>query len=318
MKEISIIIPCYNCSEFIAETIKCLEKQTFKEFEVICINDGSNDDTLNKLYQIKETTCLDIKILTQKNCGVSKTRNRGITIAEGRYILFLDSDDIYNKNFVSYMLTAIKETDADCVYCRLSRKLQEVETCELQPEFVIQNQKQAMDNLLFKMAHYGFYCYLYKKEVLIKNKLVFDENTKYFEDREFNWKYLCLCDKFTLIDAPLYGYRSNPNSALSKKTPWEDSKGSLDAVKRIEKYLEEHNCGYLDTLKNYLFARVLWGIAKRAASNKDKEKYARLMSEYDVKACMKITSKDKNKLVKIASYLYLIHPKLFYFAVGLC
>ena len=167
------------------------------------------------------------------------------------------------------------------------------------------------------MWNYGFYCYLYQKELLTKFNVRFDENTRHFEDREFNWKYLCHCKKYAWIDAPLYGYRVTPNSATHKKTSWEHAQKSLNAVKRVETYLAENNCAYLETLKSYLYQRVMWAIAKNIALSKDKELFNKLCKEYDVKKCMKRTAKDNNKLVKLASIFYLINPNLFYFTIGL-
>lgn len=318
MKKISIIIPCYNCCDFLDETIECLKTQTYKDFEVICINDGSKDNTLNKLYELQASSGLDISVFTQENSGVSKTRNRGIEVAEGEYVLFLDADDIYNKYFIEQMLTAAEQSGADCVYCKLCRNLEAVKKVSpTENRFAVETQSEAMSNLLFKMPQYGFYCYLYRKDLLLSNNLRFDEGTRYFEDREFNWKYLALCDSFARIDLELYGYRISANSATQKKRSWEHSQSSLNAVKRVEIFLEERKCSYAGVVKDYLFARVLWGMAQRAARSSDKEQFELLRSNYDVKACMKRTAKDSNKLVAISSVCYLIHPALFYKIVRL-
>lgn len=315
---ISVIIPCYNCYDIVGETLKSLEKQTYQGFEVICIDDGSADKTLEllKIWQKKGT--LNIKVLTQENRGVSYTRNRGINEANGEYILFLDADDIYHGEFMQRMIEALEQSNADVSYCRLSRNLDDVRSLEIENfSFAMQTQAEAMDKLLFEMWNYGFYCYLYRKEIITKFNVQFDENTRHFEDREFNWKYLCHCEKYAWIDAALYGYRVTPNSATHKKTSLEHAQKSLNAVKRVEDYLKENNCAYLETLKSYLYQRVMWAVAKNIALSKDKAVYSWLRKEYDVKKCMKRTAKDSNKLVVIASWCYLIHPMLFYFVVRL-
>ena len=88
----SVIIPCYNVEKYIENTIKTVLNQTYKDFEIILIDDGSKDSTLAILNNLKETDNR-IKIFTQPNKGVSYTRNRGIDIAKGEYIYFLDADD---------------------------------------------------------------------------------------------------------------------------------------------------------------------------------------------------------------------------------
>ncbi len=312
----SVIIPCFNCAEMIAETIQSLEIQTYKDFEVICINDGSTDDTLKRLNEIKNESKLNITILEQENLGVSKARNRGIEFANGEYLLFLDADDIYNQHFISKMITAAESNNVECAYCKLSHDLDNVRAVEAKNDIsVIETQNISMQKLLFEMGSYGFYCFLYRREIVFNYNLRFDENTKYFEDREFNWKYLCLCNEFAWINLELYGYRINNNSALRRKITWKRCTDSLNAVKRIEKFLDEHHCQYSEKVKNYLYARVMWGVAKNVALSGDKEMFCKLNKEFCVKLCMKRTSKDSNKLVALASRMYLIHPMLFFYVI---
>lgn len=115
-KKISVIIPCYNCSLFVGETLQSLEEQTYKDFEVICVNDGSTDDTLVILENIKKNNSLNLIIINQINSGVSVARNHGIEAAKGKYVVFLDSDDIFNKNFSNYMIGTIETKDVNCVW----------------------------------------------------------------------------------------------------------------------------------------------------------------------------------------------------------
>ncbi len=314
MKKASIIIPCYNCEKLLPETLDYLKKQTVKDFEVICVNDGSSDNTLDVIKKYVEEKELDIVLIDKPNGGVSSARNCAMDVANGEYILFLDSDDIYHPEFLEQMLGAVN--NADVAYCKLSRNLDVVKSfstgCMVH---TLQTQEQAMDKLLFEMGNYGFYCYIYKKSVVEEIGLRFDENTKFGEDREFNWKYMCHCNNAAWVDMPLYGYRINNESATRKGASWRKT-DSLSAVKRVEEYLDKTNCPYADTYKSYMYARVMWATAKTFAVNRDKKLFDRLVAEYDVKTCMKRTAKDSNKLVKIASLLYLANPNLFYLAVG--
>ena len=311
--KISIIIPCYNCSSTIRETIESLENQINKEFEVICVNDGSTDNTLDILEDIQRTTKLQMRVYSQINSGVSKTRNYGITLSNGEYILFLDADDIYNPYFTEQLFSAITTNNVDCAYCKLSRDFEKVRRGVYSKKIVkIESQKEAMRKLLYEMGSYGFYCYIYRKNVIEKNNLQFDENTKFFEDREFNWKYLCHCESFAWIDFELYGYRINLNSAVFQKMTLERCNKSLAAVKRTENYLETHNCEYVGEFKSYLYARNLWGIMKGASRSKDPKLFKEIAKHYNVKDCMRQLRKDKQALVRISARLYLINPLIFY------
>lgn len=314
---ISIIMPCYNCEALIDETLESLEQQTCKDFEVICVNDGSKDTTAEKLEAWKAKGAFAMKVIHQENGGVSRARNRGIQEATGEYLMFLDSDDLYHPEYVCLMLDAQEQEGVDIAYCRLSRNMEEAMTCDAgSVQAVRQTQKQAMDKLLFEMGKYGFYCYTYRRDVVMNNHIEFDVNTKFGEDREFNWKYMCHCQTAAWIDLPLYGYRINPLSATQSSSSWRKT-DLLAAVKRIEAYLDEQNCAYSDTFKDYMYARAMWAVAKTFATTKNKEAFQRLTKEFDVRKCMKRTAKDNSKLVMIASWCYLIHPSLFYKLIGM-
>ncbi|RHA67243.1 glycosyltransferase family A protein [Dorea formicigenerans] len=313
--KVSIIIPCYDCAQFIDETLESLENQTFKNFEVICINDGSKDDTLEKLKKWEKSQKLNIKVIDQSNSGVSRARNNGIKEAQGEYILFLDSDDWYHENYVEFMLSGVKK--ADVAYCKLSRKQEEV--ISFYPKMdaqVIQNQEEAMHNLLYRMGELCFCNYIYNRKTLVEKNIFFDENTKFGEDREFNWKYLCHCKSAIFMDMPLYWYRVNKDSATKGKASWRKT-DLLTAVKRIEKYLEEQECGFSKEFNSYMYARAMWAVAKTFSVSKDRNLYKRLIREYPVRKCMKRTAKDSSKLVAFASMLYLVNPVLFFKIVGL-
>ena len=312
----SIVMPCYNAEKFLDETFEGLENQTCQDFEVVCINDGSKDGTLERLCSWQKKGTLDIKIIDKENGGVSAARNDGIRAASGKYVVFLDADDAYHEEYVERLIGAIEQSGADVAYCRLNRRYEDVMAAkpgEVAP--TVHTRKEAMDNLLYRMGEFGFYCYVYRRDWLTEQGLLFDVNTKFGEDREFNWKYICHCKNACFVDVPLYWYRINAQSATGAKASWRKT-DLLYAVKRIEEYLEENKCEYTAEFESYMYARAMWAVAKTFAVSSDKELYARLQKEFDVKVCMKRTARDRNKLVKLASWLYLIHPMLFYYAIG--
>lgn len=315
-KKVSVIIPCYNCESLLGETLSCLENQTCKDFEVVCINDGSTDDTLNILKEFEKRGTIDMVIIDKENNGVSSARNDGIKAANGEFLLFLDSDDIYHYQFVEIMINAMRENDVDVAYCRLNRDLEVVRNFIAKDNSVVlQTKTESMKKLLFEMGIYGFYCYIYKKSIIIENGILFDENTKFGEDREFNWKYLCHCNNAAWLDMPLYGYRVNEQSVTKTNVSWRKT-DLLAAVVRIENYLQAQECTFTDTFKSYMYARAMWAVAKTFAVSHNKEMFEKLGKEFDVKKCMRRTARDSNKLVMLASILYLVHPMLFYVIVG--
>ena len=114
--DISIIVPVFNCEKYLSRMLDSMKYQTFPNIEVICINDGSTDRSLNILKEYAETD-KRIRVFTQKNAGAAVARNVGLKNARGHYIMFCDSDDWYEPQMCEKMLNAIKEKNVDVVMC---------------------------------------------------------------------------------------------------------------------------------------------------------------------------------------------------------
>ena len=166
---ISVIIPAYNVKKYIVESVNSVINQEYKNLEIIIVDDGSNDGT--------EKICDDflkidkrIKVIHQKNMGLSGARNTGLDNAKGRYIAFLDSDDVYFKDMIKKLYYNIKNLNADCVVCeyiyvRTSKKINVqkyknnekimpviYENDEILKAFVNRKIKQAVWNKLYKAS----------------------------------------------------------------------------------------------------------------------------------------------------------------------
>lgn len=119
MPEVSIITPCYNSANFIQETLSSVVKQTFTDWEWIITDDCSQDNTVEILKSINDSR---IKIFsTEKNGGAGKARNISLKNAKGRYITFLDADDIWENNFLAEMLTFMKTENIELAYSSYAR-----------------------------------------------------------------------------------------------------------------------------------------------------------------------------------------------------
>lgn len=316
VKSVAVIIPCYNCRRYIHQTLVSLEEQTCKDFSVICVNDGSTDDTPQLLEQWKEKGSLALEIIHQENRGVSAARNAGIEAAKSEFILFLDSDDLYHPRYIEAMLTAARDSGADTVYAPLVRELETLKDRQVEPKkYLLHEQSQVMDNLMLRMGSYGFYCYLYRRKILINQGLRFTEGMRYFEDREFNWKYLCFCQNAAWFDVPLYGYRRAEGSVMSGKMTWDRAQSGLNGVKSIAQFMQKHSCAYLPIFREYLPHRLVWTTLKNCATRGERELYNRVGREYNAKASMKRLKKNHSFYVALTARMYLIAPGLMYHAL---
>ena len=117
--KISVIIPAYNSEMFLAETLDCLENQTLKDIQIIIVNDGSTDKTAEIIEEYAKKNS-NILSLYQENSGVSAARNNGINHAEGKYTLFLDSDDVFTPESLENIYNALENSGADMAVCRIT------------------------------------------------------------------------------------------------------------------------------------------------------------------------------------------------------
>lgn len=116
---VSIIMPCYNGAEYIEETINSVLKQTYQNWELLIIDDGSNDESVNivKKYQQDQR----VKLIQQINAGSAAARNNGIRHSKGQYVVLLDSDDIWLPKFLEKQINFMKQKNAICVCCSYGR-----------------------------------------------------------------------------------------------------------------------------------------------------------------------------------------------------
>ena len=162
--KISIIMPIFNSENFIEDCLNSLLNQTFKNFEIICINDGSTDNTLKILYEFEKKD-ERIYIINQNNLGAGVARNVGMKISKGEYLIFLDSDDIFNETMLEELYAKIKGNNLEIVICNSKN-------------FYTFNNKK-----IFYHKKYSFS----KKQNMLFNKMFSSLNIKKDFFNTFNW-----------------------------------------------------------------------------------------------------------------------------------
>lgn len=315
---VSVIIPCYNAQSNIEKTLKSLEKQSYKNFQVVIVNDGSTDDSDNIIRRYMEKTMLNIDYIIQSNGGVSVARNTGLNASTGKYIMFLDADDIYHADCIGTLCSAIESSNTDVAYCCYTRNIDDLYK-ELPSENKIfydlkLNHMELLDNFMYRKGPCGFFNYIYKKSIITKYNILFTTSAKYGEDLEFTWKYLSHCKDGIFIDRNLYGYYDNPYSAVNTIS-WNNT-DVIYSMNRVGMYLRENKDEFADIFMEYIPDRTIWALLKDFAKAKRKDLFDRLIIEQDTKKSMSnMKYNAPNKLIKISAAIFCISPKLFYFII---
>lgn len=312
MKElVSIIIPCYNVEKYIERALKSLQQQTYKNIEIICVNDGSKDNTQKYLETYQKRHSVNIKIITTENGGVSAARNRGLDAAEGKYIMFLDADDFYSDRFVELMVNAVEKASADTAFAFWTTHKSELCIGAFEyTERLIQASAIA-SHFMYRPTPISFFSFIYKKTILEEFGIRFDVDLKYGEDNLFFWKYLCHIRSGVYLDCPLYWYYQNPSSAMHNVS-WK----IVDAIvsgQRAMAWMRKHNPELLTQYEEYSPARARFAIAKKFAAYGKKDLYQKFYKEYEVKRSMKTLLRKNGMKLSIAAFVVMHFPNAFYY-----
>ena len=202
---ISVIIPVYNGEKYISECIESVLKQTFGDFEIIVTDDGSTDGTAEKCRLFK-----NIRYFYQKNQGVSKAREKGLQMAKGEYITFIDSDDVIKSDFLEKMISEMK--DCDIVCCNSIDEIEYKSDIYIhEDETVTDREKIFKDYFSLKRYTTCIWGKMFKKSIL--EKIEFPQ-MEYAEDTLIVQKYFGMCGTVRLLQYAGYFYRDNEHGKM--------------------------------------------------------------------------------------------------------
>lgn len=295
-KLISIIIPCYNCGEWLSKSINSLIKQTKNNFEVIFVDDGSKDDSYDQARDILEKSKLDYKIIKQKNNGVSVARNTGIESSTGKYLYFLDADDYVEDNFVEVIteIVCIKEYDMifGNYFIRKDDSTEEMKN----KEYGEYECNYLLKVILGNKFRYHMCSAVIKRDIVIKNNIEFMIGCRYGEDHEFIIKNLCNSNKIYVSNKFFYNYCIRAGSTIHKFSI--NRLDSIDSSLRVKEYVDFKHPQLSKFSQKYVAVKMLFNLREYSIIN-DTE-----TSSDDKKKC-------KNKLIekvkqnkKYIDYLY--------------
>lgn len=212
MIKLSIIIPVYNSEKFILNCLNSILDDKFSDFEIIVVNDGSNDKTREIIENISNKR---IKLYNNENHGVSYSRNFGLTKASGKYVMFVDSDDTIERDSLYTMMNYVTKYKPDILISQFESKtdslmkFEDSEIKEIIDALIVQN-KNALDSALLGYS----WGKIYSKHILKNVK--FDEKLRFREDTLFNLNAYCNSKKIIIIPEKCYNYILNDNSTSFK------------------------------------------------------------------------------------------------------
>ena len=262
MPKISIIVPVYNVEKYIDKCLKSLTLQTLQGIEIIIVNDGSLDRSIDIIEKYVKENPTKIKYYEKKNGGLSSARNYGIEYATGEYIAFLDSDDYIEINMYEEMYNLAKKENADMVECDF------IWEWEYGKKVYDKRREYKTKEDMMKKPRVVAWNKIYKREILNKNKIRFPEGLIY-EDMEFFYKLLPHLNKISYINKYFVHYIQRKDSISNKQTKKiEDIFKILDNI--FDYYKEQNLYNQYEKELKYMKKRILLGSSlKRILKIKD-------------------------------------------------
>lgn len=259
---LSVVSPVYNGSAYLTPFLQSILHQTFRDFELIMVDDGSTDESLQILqtYQEKDAR---IRLIRQNHKGAGSARNVGFSQAKGQYIIFLDSDDWFKEDFFKTMIDQITKDQSDIAVCEFF--IYNQQTGEQTRSVIPETGKQKIEktDLALDLFTPNTWVKVYRTAFLKQNRLLFQEIPS-CNDWSFVFASLACADKISVIREPLMYYRTQTSSSISSYR-YKRTKDIVRAIKHLKHELKSRD----------LYSQYQEGFARKSLNHLVYEAFAR-------------------------------------------
>lgn len=301
MIKVSVIVPVYNGVKFIDLCINSLLRQTYHDFEIIFVNDGSTDQSYEMLKHYQESTNHQIQIINKENGGQASARNLGVQNANSEFVCFVDIDDYVNEHMLEKLVEAQERTESDIVWCDayLVKNNENIGTLDAN---MLRNENVCKEYIL---NNAGPWRKLIRKSLLLDNDLIFPL-IRFYEDVAIVPAYGTYTEKIAYVNEPLYYYVLHEGSTMHQIT----YNKKLECIFEAMEYLNEKCKGnYQEELEYIYIDHLLHAASLRFFAfdegKKMLDKVVQVMNEMFPKW-------SKNKYYKKRDWKYQLVCKLFY------
>lgn len=286
MIQVSVIIPVYNIAAHLEQCLDSVEGQTLADLEIICVDDGSTDESpvILASYAVRDSR---FQVITQTNAGPGAARNTGLALAGGEFVIFLDSDDWFEPDFLEQMVRRARDTGADVTICRAI----EFDTRtgrELPSEWMLKDRylpgdcftpEQAAD-YLFQFTYGWPWDKLYRTEFIRGTQISFPELPN-SEDFVFVFQSLALAGRIAVLDKTLVHHRVNRMASVSNSR-WLKPEAPYQATTLLWTALEQRGVYRIfeRSFLNWAMEFLIWNVANMGERQAQKLYYQKLKREW--------------------------------------
>ena len=309
---IDVIVPVYNRAHCIANLIETLNRQTFRDFRAILVDDGSTDGSADKIRELLPRATFPCLFIEKENGGAGSARNAGLQAATARYISFIDSDDGLHPEFLEYFYTAATETDADLCLCNL----------EMIPEgsgksptplgaLTYERITAAEGMKIFCTRWIGPVCLFMNRHWQQENHLIFDENCIYCEDAPFITNVIAAADKVAYIPLQTYIYYTHQGS-LHRSPRLDKYQSAIESFRKVEDRLAKEDSDVARVFNQMGGIRYFIANLRRGAVQMNYKNFLALCKMVDFPRYRKNVKYLQQRSQRLACRLALLSKPLFY------
>lgn len=307
---ISVIIPVYNVGKYIEKTLESVVNQDYKDFELLLVNDGSTDNSVDVASTYLSKKNINWRIINKDNGGQSSARNMGLDKANGDYVVFLDSDDVVSEKFLSSLYKEMKE-DVDFTFCNYEYVKNQIPPIDNKDLVHCFNQDELLEVFLKRKINFVLPSMMFKRDFLVTNNLYLNENIKFSEDQMFIWDVIFKANKSVYLYSKMYGYYLREKSIMTS-SPYNKIQKGFEEYCEFIKRLKQNYKNKLDIIK-YILPRWELGTLYSSAKLLNKKEYINLYNKFDGKNILNEIKGMNDRNSSILAFIAWLSPSLLYF-----
>lgn len=308
--EISVVVPCYQVEQYIKESVLSMKNQSFRNYEIVLVDDGSMDRTIPLAMETLENFDR-VKVVHQTNSGLPAARNTGIKAAEGKYVCFLDSDDIISPSHLMDLYNLCESEKLNACFSLFETTKEDnrngAEVNDAKP--TIFNRSQLMKNAMDRKIRIHCCSLLINRDFLLKNDLYFNEKLKYAEDTEYRWRLFPKLEKIGCTNKATYKYLTRSNSLMTSQ----NVDRVLTALDELDKTINNNLTEFPEDERiwSLLPQRIFLSLCRSFARSANYSTFKELIIKSNKKIDLPFIIHYKDTKVKILAMVFFVSKKLF-------
>ena len=313
MPRISVVIPVYNVGKYIENSMKSVCYQTFRDFEVILVDNNTPDDSIEIAERVLKENNVEYRVIHQTVQGLPATRNMGIKDAKGEWVISIDPDDTISPRFLADLYECATSNSLDYVFSKYDEVEENQLFCfpEENKEDVVEfyTRDEVLRLLLVRKLPLMISNMLFKKDVFIERGCWFDEDVILGADLINLWRILINTDRIAFINKFLYNHFLRPDSLMTAPS-WCKIDSNIMGYQRLRAYVNER---YSEQMGDWVYARAVFAFLGTLTRYSGKEMFLDYLKKYYDSEIHSILQTFPDRKIRLLDSILSFSPLVFYY-----